>query len=269
MDKRRARMLALGLAMTAPAAARADLMSDPTQFATPFILIGDYAHFMQSAGGSIDYGGATGILKWNFDPDVALHLEGGWHHVSFPTSDADDLSAGASLVFERESWHFGPALAVQSSLARNNNVNTFNYGGFAQYYTGLDMALSGWGGGLHTDAYRWNGFYLAGSAEWFPAPDLSLTGGSYFTDVPGGAFPFRETDVFAGVEWRPLPGVPVSLAATYGYSTFTTGTHANTIYLALKLYGGMGEAGAGAPLIAERYVAQDVSPIAPGLVFKF
>jgi hypothetical protein len=243
--------------------------SDPYANATLWTLTGDYAHFFQSSGSGIDYAGVAGSLKWSFDTDLALHFEGGYHHVTFAGGDANDVTAGASLVFERQYWHFGPALGLQSSIQKNSTTSTFNYGGFAQFYASSSLALSGWGGGFRTDAYDWNGLYLSGSAEWYPVPDFAITGQVNFTDVPGGSFPFRETDLVAGIEWKPIADTPVSFYAAYAYSDFSTHDHANTIYFALKFYGGAGERGATAPLIVQRYESIDVSPIAQGLVFKY
>src|SRR5579859_5095952 len=83
---------------------------DPNVYAnaTLWTLSGDYAHFFSSSLGGFDYYGGTGTLKWPLDPDLALHFEGGYHHVTFTGGDANDFTAGSSLVFERQGWHFGP-----------------------------------------------------------------------------------------------------------------------------------------------------------------
>jgi hypothetical protein len=243
---------------------------DPNVYATTLWTVsGDYAHFFSASLGGFDYYGPTATLKWNLDSDLALHFEGGYHHVTFTNGDANDFTAGSSLVLERQDWHFGPAFGFQSSTQKSftsTTANTLNYGGFAQYYANSSLAISGWGGGFHTDLYKWNGFYLSGDAEWYPTPDFSVDPEISFIDVPGGAFPFRETDYIAGFEWRPITSAPVSIYAAYAYSTFSTRDHANTLYIALKFYSG---GGASAPLLLQRYEAVDVSPIVEGLVFKY
>ena len=269
------------LALCAPGFARADGdqagglgsgtgydMSAFQNATTLFMLSADYAHFMSADLGGFDYYGATGTMKWNLEPDLALHFEGGYHHVTFSGGYANDVTAGASLIFESAQWHFGPAFGFQSSMSNTTTANTFNYGGFAQYYAGSNLALSGWGGGFHTDLYKWNGFYLTADAEWFPYPDFSVVPEINFIDVPGGSFPFRETDYIAGFEWRPFPNTPVSIYAAYAYTPFSTHDHANTIYVALRFYPGTGNTD-GAPLLLQRYEAVDVSPIPTGLVFKY
>lgn len=244
--------------------------ANPFADATLWSLTGDYAHFFQSSGGGINYFGLMGSLKWHFDDDLALHVEGGYHHLTFVNSDGNDYAIGASLILERPHWHFGPTVGFQSSQSILGTADTINYGGFGELYSGTSLAISGWGGGFHTDLTKWNGIYVGGSAEWYPlSSDLGFNGTINFTDVPGGGFPFHETDYVGGVEWRPVAGVPVSLYALYAYSGFSTHVHANTIYVALKFYGGAGDAGASAPLLMQRYYTVDVSPLAQGLVFKY
>src|SRR5438105_9950900 len=57
--------------------------TDPYTNAKLWTLTGDYAHFFQSSGSGIDYAGLAGSLKWSFSPDLAVHFEGGYHHVTF------------------------------------------------------------------------------------------------------------------------------------------------------------------------------------------
>lgn len=254
----------------------ADSMATTTDSTNPFAdatlwtLTGDYAHFFQSSGSGINYFGVMGSLKWPFVDDLALHVEGGYHHLTFVNSDGNDYAIGASLVFERPYWHFGPTFGFQSSQSLLGTANTFNYGGFGEFYSGTSLAISGLGGGFHTDLTKWDGVYVGGNVEWYPlSANLGLSGGMNFTYVPGGGFPFHETDYLGGIEWRPLAEAPVSLYAVYAYSGFSTHMHANTIYVALKFYGGAGEAGAAAPLLMQRYYTVDVSPLAQGLVFKY
>ena len=235
-------------------------------------LTGDYAHFFSSDLGGFDYYGLTGTAKVPLDPDLALHFEGGYHHVTFTGGNANDFSAGGSIVFERQYWHFGPQFGFQSSIqnsAAPATADTFNYGGFAQFYANSSLALSAWGGGFHTDVFKWNGFYVAGDAEWYPTPDFAVDPEVNFVDVPGGGFPFREADYIAAFEWRPVSDRQVSIYAAYAYSTFSTRDHASTIYVALKFYNGAGENGASAPLLLQRYEAVDVSPVVQGLIFKY
>jgi hypothetical protein len=242
---------------------------DPYADATLWTLTGDYAHFFSSSLGGFDYYGLTGTVKVPLSPDFALHFESGYHHVTFSGGPANDFAAGGSLVIERQDWHFGPAFGFQSSVGQTFTANTFNYGGFGQFYVNSSLAISAWGGGFHTDAFKWNGFYLTGDAEWYPTPDFSIDPEINFIDVPGGAFPFRETDYIAAFEWRPMPDRQFSIYGAYAYTPFSDHSHANTIYIALKFYNGAGEHGASAPLLLQRYEAIDVSPIVQGLVFKY
>ena len=257
--------------MPAIAAPQDNAGFDPNAYAnaTLWTLTTDYAHFFSSNLGGFDYYGATGTVKVPLDPGLALHFEGGYHHVTFTGGNANDVSAGGSLVFERTGWHFGPSFGFQSSMQKGLTANTYNYGGFAQFYAASDLALSGWGGGFHTGAFKWNGFYLAADAEWYPTPDFSVDPEINFADVPSGVFPFRETDYIAAFEWRPVSDRQVSIYGAYAYTPFSNHSHANTIYVALKFYVGAGEHGASAPLLLQRYEAMDVSPIVQGLVFKY
>jgi len=246
-----------------------DPANDPYANATLWTLIGDYAHIFDSALGGADFYGLTGTVKVPLDSDLALHFEGGYHHVTFANGNANDFTAGGSLVLERQDWHFGPQFGFQASDGSNLTANTFNYGGFAQFYTHLNMAISGWAGGFHTDFYKWNGFYVGGDAEWYPAPDFAITPEINFVDSPGRPFPFREADYIQAFEWRPISDRQVSIYAAYAYTTFSTRDHANTIYIALKFYNGAGDNGSSAPLLLQRYEAIDVSPIVTGLAFKY
>src|SRR5260221_8121104 len=76
---------------------------DPNVYAnaTLWTLAGDYAHFASSSLGGFDYYGLTGSLKLNLDSDLALHFEGGYHHVTFTNGDANDFTAGNPPVFSR------------------------------------------------------------------------------------------------------------------------------------------------------------------------
>jgi len=246
--------------------------SDPYADATLWTLSADYAHIFTSSIGGVDYYGPTGTVKLPLGSDFALHFEGSYHHVTFKGGDANDFAAGGSLVFEQQYWHFGPAFGFQSGVQKglvSVTSDTYNYGGFAQFYANQSLALSAWGGGFHTSPYRWNGFYLAGDAEWYPTPDFCIDPEINFIDVPGGAFHFRETDYIAAFEWRPISDRQFSIYAAYAYTPFSTHAHANTIYIALKFYNGAGENGASAPLLLQRYEAVDVSPLVEGLVFKY
>lgn len=265
-------------AMVLQAPASADPMSASTSDgANPFTdapllwsVTTDYAHFFQSSDTGIEYYGLTGTLKWQFADDLSLHVEGGYHHLDFVNSDGNDYTIGGSLIFERPSWHFGPTVGFQSAKSILGIANTINYGGFGEFYSGGNLALSAWGGGFHTDLTRWNGAYAGGNAEWYPlSPDLGFNAGINYTDVPSGVFPFHETDYAGGVEWRPVAGLPISIYTLYAYSAFSTHTHSNTIYVALKFYGGAGDAGAAATLLTKRYYAVDTSPLAQALVFRF
>lgn len=263
--------LCASTAVAADTASQDNAAFDPNVYAntTLWTLTGDYAHFASSNLGGFDYYGASGTVKVHLDPGLSLHLEGGYHHVTFTNGNADDVSAGGSLVFERTGWHFGPSFGFQSSTQKGLTETTYNYGGFAQFYASSNLALSGWGGGFHTAPFKWNGFYLSADAEWYPTPDFSIDPEINFTDVPGGPFPFRETDYIAAFEWRPVSDRQMSIYAAYAYTPFSNHSHANTIYIALKFYAGAGQNGASAPLLVQRYEAMDVSPIVQGLVFKY
>src|SRR5215469_14868903 len=88
-------------AAAADAASQDSMSFDPTVYAntTLWTLTTDYAHFFSSNLGGFDYYGATGTVKVHLDPGLSLHLEGGYHHVTFTGNEANDVSAGGSVVF--------------------------------------------------------------------------------------------------------------------------------------------------------------------------
>jgi hypothetical protein len=200
----------------------------------------DYAHLSPSQGDDADQWGFRASGLFPFAHNFGLDIDAGYHKVSSEFFDLDNWTAGASLVWQVDKFRLGPSFGFQSNSVNTFTMNTYNYGGFVDYFATPHLTLSAKTGGFSSDPGG-NGYYIGGQIKGYLTPNLALSGAidhTHFNAFQGS----DENDYGLDAEylfwddedcWWP----PTSFYVSYDHTTFSPGSFdIDTVGFGIKLY---------------------------------
>jgi len=212
----------------------------------------DYAHINPSTGNDGDQWGFSGSGLFAFGQNLGLDIDLGYHNVLSNGRGLNNWTAGASLAWRVDNLRLGPSFGFQSNSIEDYSADTYNYGGYLDYYLTHNLTVSGKGGGFSTSSSdsgfssSSTGFYYGGQLQGFVTPNFSISGAVDFTHFNqyGGS---SETDyeafleyLFWGDEDEDFYGswwLPTSIYAGYTYSDFSQNDfHVSTFTIGLNFY---------------------------------
>jgi hypothetical protein len=200
-------------------------------YANDWTVLANYQHFDPKTGDSGNQWGLGGAGLMQVADGIAINYTGGYNGVSTAHTNLDNWYANGAAVWEQSNLRFGPTVGYQSNSEAHYHADTWNYGGFVDYYHSPDITFGAKAGGFSTstDSMNSSGYYLGGSVTGYWNPNLSTTGSIDYTHFSpfGGS---SETDYGLHIGWRPCPTTPFSVWGGYTYSTFGPGSFTlNTI----------------------------------------
>ena len=202
----------------------------------------DYANLSPSTGDGADQSGFAANGLFPFDRNFGIDIGAGYHRVSGAGFDLDHWTAGASLVWSVDDLRLGPSFGFQSSSVNSFAMDTYNYGGFVDYFATPHLTLSAKAGGFSSDPGD-GGYYIGGQLKAYLTPNLALSGTIDHTHF--NAFLGSDEDdygllgeyLFGGGDdydcWWP----PTSFYVSYTHTDFSPGGFKiDTVGFGIKLY---------------------------------
>ena len=207
----------------------------------------DYDHYYPKYGQEADEYGFKGNLLFGLTDNLKFNFGLGYHNVSNTGQNLDNVVLDAALLWRMRDVRFGPTVGYQSNSTNWYSSDTFNYGGFVDYYAHPRITLSGKLGGFSTDP-GYDGYYLGGQVVGYPLHRLAVGGSIDYTRFNGTYSGYDETDYRFFLEkmfwegyddeddddcWPP----PTSLYFGYTHSSFSPGNyHVDMISFGLNIY---------------------------------
>ncbi|HJW41555.1 MAG TPA: hypothetical protein VJ476_10050 [Rhizomicrobium sp.] len=193
--------------------------------------VADFSPNIGNDGTQLGVGGAALV---SMTDSLNLDLDVRYNNVSAKSFHLDNVTANASVVWRMGDWNLVPTLGYQNNSAGGASVDTYNLGGYADYYLSDRVTLSGKLLGFTSNPGS-DGYDLGGGVTGYVTPNLALRGWIDHTEWSafGGS---SETDYLVGARYRIANGF--TLDGTYTYSGFTPGSnfHVNSFFLGLTYH---------------------------------
>jgi hypothetical protein len=99
----------------------------------------------------IEYAAGIGILTNPCLENLQAEVDARYAYTSSEGQDGKLWSVGTAFVWNEPGWRFGPAVGFQTSSGGGFSSQTWNYGGFAEWYPCRMITPSARGGGFTSD----------------------------------------------------------------------------------------------------------------------
>lgn len=221
-------------------AVAAGLLSIPPAHAVEITGLGS-ASYVHASGGIDGYGGAAMALFSSEETGLKTQISGSYQSAGLDGVSVKLANFGGDLFWRDKAGAIGASvgyhrLSADASLlgiSLSGTANVQSYGAFGEWYANKWLTLQVKGGGFGSDV---SGGYAGAGFSFYPLRTLAWTATydylsfSHFGDM---------SSLSTGLEYLPMPSIPISIAAHYAYS-WSGGANANTFGITLTFRVGPG-----------------------------
>ncbi len=177
-------------------------------------------------GDSADLYNINGSLTDTFGGNWGVEATGGYHNLSNTGigRDLDIWNVGGSAFWANVQGRLAATVNYYSTSAFRADLHVTSYGAGGEFYAGPSVTLAVKGGGNTVDVSGFGGSgsdsggYAGGMAQWYPMPNLSLSGSVDYAEF---SFLDATSETFKA-EYLASETLPVSVYAGYEHVEYNT-----------------------------------------------